>query len=65
MEMKIFCNEEWERFSASGQIVLCGYYHRYWNPGRTKNQASLEACKQILLANGARRVAMLALGQSV
>lgn len=31
----------------------------------TTSGASLEACKQILLANGAKRVAMLALGQSV
>lgn len=31
----------------------------------TTSGASLEACKEILLKNGARRVAMLALGQSV
>lgn len=31
----------------------------------TTSGASLEACKQILLQNGAERVAMLALGQSI
>lgn len=31
----------------------------------TTSGASLEACKEILLQNGAKRVAMLALGQSV
>ena len=31
----------------------------------TASGASLEACKQILLEHGAKRVAMLALGQSV
>lgn len=31
----------------------------------TTSGASLEACKEILLKNGAKRVAMLALGQSV
>ena len=39
MDTRIFCNEEWEQFSTSGQVVLCGYYHRYWNPDKTKNQA--------------------------
>ena len=31
----------------------------------TTSGASLEACKEILLESGARRVAMLALGQAV
>lgn len=31
----------------------------------TTSGASLEACRKILLANGAERVAMLALGQSI
>lgn len=31
----------------------------------TTSGASLEACKEILLERGAKRVAMLALGQSV
>ena len=35
----IFCNEEWEAVSENGQVVLCGFYHRYWNPDRTRNQA--------------------------
>lgn len=35
----IFCNEEWEAVSENGQIVLCGFYHRYWNLDRTRNQA--------------------------
>jgi len=36
---RIFYNEEWETVSESGQVVLCGFYHRYWNPDRTRNQA--------------------------
>ncbi|MDE6639766.1 MAG: hypothetical protein K2K63_04515 [Acetatifactor sp.] len=36
---QIFCNEEWESFSENGQVVLCGFYHRYWNTNRTRNQA--------------------------
>lgn len=35
----IFLNEEWEAFSENGQVVLCGFYHRYWNVDRTRNQA--------------------------
>lgn len=31
----------------------------------TRSGASLEACREILLQSGAKRVAMLALGQSV
>lgn len=36
---QIFCNEEWESVSENGQVVLCGFYHRYWNTDRTRNQA--------------------------
>jgi hypothetical protein len=36
---RIFYNEEWEDALDEGRVVLCGYYHRYWNPDRTKNQA--------------------------
>lgn len=36
---QIFYNETWERVSDNGQVVLCGFYHRYWNPDRTYNQA--------------------------
>lgn len=36
---RIFCNENWERVSERGQVVLCGLYHRYWNPDGTHNQA--------------------------
>lgn len=35
---QIFCNEEWEAVSENGQVVLCGFYHRYWNPDKTRNQ---------------------------
>ena len=31
----------------------------------SKDKAALEACKEILMRNGASRVAMLALGQSL
>ena len=36
---KIFYNEMWEDLSENGQVVLCGFYHRYWNPDKTRNQA--------------------------
>ena len=36
---QIFYNEIWEEASEDGQVVLCGFYHRYWNPDRTRNQA--------------------------
>ena len=39
MGNQIFCNIEWERASEDGQVVLCGFYHRYWNADRTRNQA--------------------------
>lgn len=35
----IFYNEDWEIASDNGQVVLCGFYHRYWNPDKTRNQA--------------------------
>lgn len=101
---RVFKNDAWESVSMQGNVVLCGFYHRYWNPDRTRNAAfdmfsalildvkekkeqaidkffnqldgeicddvttsgaSLEVCRKILLANGAERVAMLALGQSI
>lgn len=36
---RIFYNEIWEDASENGQVVLCGFYHRYWNPDKTRNQA--------------------------
>ena len=36
---RIFYNEIWEDISENGQVVLCGFYHRYWNADRTRNQA--------------------------
>lgn len=36
---QIFCNDIWEELSESGQVVLCGFYHRYWNADKTRNQA--------------------------
>lgn len=36
---RIFYNEIWEDASENGQVVLCGFYHRYWNPNKTRNQA--------------------------
>ena len=36
---RIFYNELWEEASENGQVVLCGFYHRYWNPDKTRNQA--------------------------
>ena len=36
---RIFYNEIWEEASENGQVVLCGFYHRYWNPDKTRNQA--------------------------
>lgn len=39
MGNQIFCNFEWERASEDGQVVLCGFYHRYWNTDKTRNQA--------------------------
>ncbi len=35
----IFCNDIWEETSRDGRVVLCGLYHRYRNPDRTRNQA--------------------------
>ena len=37
--MSLFYNEDWEEISDNGQVVLCGFYHRYWNPDKTRNQA--------------------------
>ena len=28
-----------EDVADNGQVVLCGFYHRYWNPDKTRNQA--------------------------
>lgn len=39
MMERIFYNEVWEEASENGQVVLCGFYHRYWNPDKTHNQA--------------------------
>ena len=36
---RIFYNDDWEAVSDSGHVVLCGFYHRYWNPDKTRNQA--------------------------
>lgn len=36
---RIFYNEIWEEASENGQVVLCGFYHRYWNLDKTRNQA--------------------------
>lgn len=36
---RIFYNDTWEEISRKGQVVLCGFYHRYWNPDKTHNQA--------------------------
>ena len=36
---KIFYNEVWEERVENGRVVLCGLYHRYWNPDKTRNQA--------------------------
>lgn len=36
---RIFYNQDWEDASENGQVVLCGFYHRYWNIDRTRNQA--------------------------
>ena len=36
---RIFYNEDWEVMSENGRVVLCGLYHRYWNPDKTHNQA--------------------------
>lgn len=36
---RIFYNEIWEDASENGQVVLCGFYHRYWNLDKTRNQA--------------------------
>jgi hypothetical protein len=104
MGRSVFENKEWEELSLKGQVIRCGFYHRYRNPDGSKNQAfdmfsgkildvkdkkesgiqfffrqlneeickdvttsgaSLEACKQILMEHGAKRVATLALGQSI
>lgn len=35
----IFYNEYWENAIDNGQVILCGFYHKYWNPDRTRNQA--------------------------
>ncbi len=34
-----FCNDIWEEISENGQVVMCGFYHRYWNIDKTRNQA--------------------------
>ena len=39
MGNRIFYNIEWERASETGQVVLCGFYHRYWNADKSRNQA--------------------------
>jgi predicted amidophosphoribosyltransferase len=39
MSKKIFYNDHLEQLSKEGQVVLCGYYHRYWNSDKTRNQA--------------------------
>lgn len=36
---RVFCNDRWENVSKDGHVVLCGFYHRYWNPDKTHNQA--------------------------
>lgn len=36
---QIFYNKIWEEASEKGQVVLCGFYHRYWNLDKTRNQA--------------------------
>lgn len=36
---RIFYNKMWEDLSENGQVVLCGFYHRYWNSDKTRNQA--------------------------
>ena len=36
---RFFYNENWEDAVDNGQVVLCGFYHRYWNPDKTRNQA--------------------------
>ena len=36
---RVFYNDNWEEISENGQVVLCGFYHRYWNPDKTRNQA--------------------------
>lgn len=47
-----------EEMSISGDVVLLV-------DDVTTSGASLQACKEILLKNGAERVAMLALGKSI
>ena len=39
MGRRVFENEEWEELSLEGQVIRCGFYHRYRNPDGTKNQA--------------------------
>jgi predicted amidophosphoribosyltransferase len=39
MRNRIFNSDDWEALSEKGQVVLCGLYHRYWNPDKTHNQA--------------------------
>lgn len=36
---RVFKNDAWESVSMQGNVVLCGFYHRYWNPDRTRNAA--------------------------
>lgn len=36
---RVFHSDNWEEISENGQVVLCGFYHRYWNPDKTHNQA--------------------------
>ena len=37
--MKIFTNSQWEELSLQGEVVICGYYHRYRNKDGTHNTA--------------------------
>ena len=36
---RVFCSEDWEDVSMGGDVVLCGFYHRYRNPDNSKNQS--------------------------
>ena len=39
MNQRIFVHDEWEKLSMNGIVILCGFYHRYWNYDGTRNQA--------------------------
>ncbi len=39
MVQRIFENEDWEALSLEGEVIRCGFYHRYRNPDGTVNQA--------------------------